>query len=55
MREQLECIELCLEMNDERVESLWMRIKGLGNMGDTIVDVYLRLPDQEEEVDGAFF
>jgi len=55
VREQLECIELCLEMNDERVESLWMRIKGLGNMGDTIVDVYLRLPDQEEEVDGAFF
>jgi len=32
-----------------------MRIKGLGNMGDTIVDVYLRLPDQEEEVDDAFF
>lgn len=24
VREQLECIELCLEMNDEQVESLWM-------------------------------
>lgn len=24
VREKLECIELCLEMNDEQVESLWM-------------------------------
>jgi len=39
VREEVECIEILEEMNDERVESLWMRIKFLGNMGDTIVDV----------------
>ena len=54
VREQLECIELCLEADEERVESLWLRIKGLAQMGDTIVGVYHRPPDQEEEVDEAF-
>mgnify|MGYP001857154109 CR=1 FL=1 len=30
--EQLEGIELCQEMNDEPLESLWVRIKGQANM-----------------------
>ena len=54
MREQLECIELCLGA-DEGVESLWVRIKGQPHMGDVIVGVYYRPPDQEEEVDEAFY
>lgn len=32
-----------------------MRIKGHANMGDTTVSVYYRLPDQENEVDEAFY
>jgi len=36
------------------MESLWVRIKGQANMGDTVVVVYYRLFDQEEEVDEAF-
>ena len=55
MREQLECIELHLRENDDQVESLWVRIKGQANMGDTVVGVYYRPPDQEEEVDEAFY
>jgi len=38
-----------------RVESLWVRIKGQPHMGDIIVGVYYRPPDQEEEVDEAFY
>jgi len=55
VREQLECIELCLGADEERVESLWVRIKGQPHKGDIIVDVYYRPPDQEEEVDEAFY
>ncbi|GAB0206526.1 hypothetical protein GRJ2_003118200 [Grus japonensis] len=55
VREQLECIELCLGMDEERVESLWVRMKGQANMGDTVVGDYYRPPDQEEEVDEAFY
>lgn len=43
--QQQECVELCLGMNYE-----WVRIKGQDNMGDTIVSVYYRTPDQEMEV-----
>ena len=55
MREQLECIELCLGTDEEGVESLWVRIKGQPHLGDVIVGVYYRPPDQEEEVDEAFY
>jgi len=55
VREQLECIELCLGADEEGVEILWVRIKGQPHMGDVIVGVYYRPPDQEEEVDEAFY
>jgi len=55
VREQLKCIELCLGADEEGVESLWVRIKGQPHMGDVIVSVYYRPPDQEEEVDEAFY
>jgi len=34
---------------------LWVRIKGRANIGDIVVDVYYRSPDQEKEVDEAFY
>jgi len=55
VREQLECTELCLGADEEQVESLWVRIKGQPHMSDVIVSVYYRPPDQEEEVDEAFY
>ena len=37
MKEKLECIELSLEADEERVESLWVRIKGQAHKGDVTV------------------
>jgi len=37
VREQLECIGLGLGANEERVESLWVRIKGQAHTGDITV------------------
>jgi len=53
--EQLECTKLCLGADEEGVESLWVRIKGQAHMGDVIVGVYYRPPDQEEEVEEEAF
>jgi len=55
VREQQEGIEFCLGEDEERVENLWVRIKGQPQMGDIIVGVYYRPHDQEEEVDEAFY
>ena len=55
VREQLECIELGLGVDEEGVESLWVRIKGQAHMGDITVGVYYRPPDQGEEIDEAFY
>ena len=44
-----------LEMNDEGVESLWVRIKGQDNMGDIIMSVCYQPPHQEVEADEAFY
>jgi len=55
VREKLDSIELCLGVDDEGVESLWVRIKGQSHMGNIVVDVYYGPPDQEEEVDDAFY
>lgn len=49
-----ECIQLCLDEHDERVKSLWARIKGQSRKSDAVVGMCYRLPDQGEEVDEAF-
>lgn len=54
VREYLGCMELCLRMGEEPAESLWMRIKEQNSMGDIVVGVCYRLPDQEGEADEAF-
>jgi len=53
--EQLEYIELCLRVDEEQMESLWVRIKGQAHTGDTVVGVYYRPPDQKKEADHAFY
>lgn len=55
MRNQLECTQLHLGEGEGQVESLWVRIKGWAGMGDTVVGVYYRSPDQEQEVDEVFY
>ena len=36
VREQLECVEICLGMDEEPTESLWVRIKEKTVKGDTV-------------------
>jgi len=55
VREQLEYIELGLGADEEGVESLWVTIKGQAHKGEITVGVYYKPPDQEEEIDEAFY
>lgn len=53
MREILEYIEL-YPGTDDGDNSLWVRIKGHDNMGDTVVGFHSSPPDQDEEINGTF-
>ncbi|KAK4806898.1 hypothetical protein QYF61_012619 [Mycteria americana] len=46
-------MELCLGMDEETPESLWVRIKEQTNTGGIVVGVCYRPPDQEEQADEA--
>ena len=47
----------CLEINDgdDRVESLWVRVKAKASKNGVIVEVCCRPPSQDEEVDKILF
>lgn len=45
MEEKQEFMELCLQMDDELAETLWVRIRGQTKAGDTMVCVCCRTPD----------
>lgn len=47
----------CMEINDgdDRVESLWVRIKAKANKTDIIVGVCYRPSNQDEEVDKTLY
>lgn len=49
------CVELCLGVDDEPNENLWVRITERSSMGDFVVSVSYRLPDQDEQVDEVFY
>jgi len=51
----LECMELCLGMDEEPTESLWVRNKGSAGTGDVIVGVCYRPPNQEDGADEALY
>jgi len=46
VNDQLECMQLCLGMDEELTESLWVRIKGRTGTGDIVVRVCYRSPNQ---------
>ncbi|GAB0205646.1 hypothetical protein GRJ2_003030200 [Grus japonensis] len=48
-------MELCLVMDEELKESLWVMIKERAGKGNIIVDVCYRPPDQEEQVDETLY
>ncbi|KAK4805875.1 hypothetical protein QYF61_025742 [Mycteria americana] len=50
-----ECLDsLGLDDGDERVECLWVRIRGKANKADIVVGVCYRPPNQDEETDELF-
>ncbi|PKU35454.1 dtw domain-containing protein 2 [Limosa lapponica baueri] len=55
VRDQLECMEFCLGMDDEPTESLRVKIKEQTNMDDIVVGICYRPPDWEEQVDEEFY
>jgi len=55
VKDQLECMELCLGMDEEPTESLWFKIKGRAGTGDITVGVCYRAPDQDEQEDEALY
>ncbi|CAM5095768.1 unnamed protein product [Natator depressus] len=54
VREQYDGSELRYETT-EKPDSLWVKFKSVSNKGDVVVGVCYRPPDQEDEVDEAFF
>ncbi|KAK4811106.1 hypothetical protein QYF61_016392 [Mycteria americana] len=53
IRECLDSLEL--DDGDDRVECLWVRIRGKANKADIVVGVCYRPPNQDEETDELFY
>jgi len=53
VRECLDCLEF--DDGDDRVECLWVRIRGKANKADVMVGVCYRPPTQDEEADEIFY
>ncbi|KAK4829954.1 hypothetical protein QYF61_008085 [Mycteria americana] len=53
VRECLDSLEL--DDRDDRVECLWVRIRGKANKADIVVGVCYRPPNQDEETDELFY
>ncbi|KAK4820612.1 LOW QUALITY PROTEIN: hypothetical protein QYF61_001918 [Mycteria americana] len=53
VRECLDSLEL--DDGDDRVECLWVRIRGKANKADIVVGVCYRPPNQDEEADEVFY
>ena len=48
-------MELCLGVDGELTESLWVGIKGKAGTGDVIVGVCYRPPNLEDQVDESLY
>ncbi|KAK4830111.1 LOW QUALITY PROTEIN: hypothetical protein QYF61_008538 [Mycteria americana] len=55
LRGQLECLELCLGMDERPTETLWVRIKERTGKGDIVAGICYRPPNQLEQVDKALY
>ena len=46
----------CIELNDcdDKVESLWVKMRGKANKADVLLGVCYRPPSQDEEADEVF-
>ena len=51
-----ECFDVTeLMAGDDKVESLWVKIRGRADKADILVGVCYRLPNQDEETDELFY
>ena len=51
-----ECFEVTeLMTGDNKVESLWVKIRGRADKADILVGICYRLPNQDEETDELFY
>lgn len=48
-------MELCLGTGEELTESLWVRLRRQEGLGDSIMGVCYRPPNQEDQEDEALF
>jgi len=55
VKDQLECMELRLGLDEEPTESLWVKIKGRAGKGNITVGVCYRPPDQDKRVGEALY
>ena len=53
VRECFDCLEL--KDGDDRVQCLWVRIRGKASKADIMVGVCYRPPNQDEEADKIFY
>ena len=52
----LECFDVTELMDgDDKVESLWVKIRGRADKADILVGVCYRPPNQDEETDEVFY
>lgn len=49
------CLEVQYEVESKTIESIRVKVRGDSSSGDVMVSVCYRLPNQEEDVDKAFF
>ena len=54
-REQLDCMELCLGMDEELMENLWVRIKDRTGKDDITVLICYRPPNKQDKADEALY
>lgn len=50
------CIRECFDaVGNDKVKSIWIRIRGMANKADILMGVSCRPPNQDEETDEAFW
>jgi len=55
VKDQLDCMELHLGLDEEPTESLWVKIQDRAGTGDITVGVCYRPPDKGEQADEALY
>lgn len=55
VREQLKCMEVCVDMDEQSAKSLWVKTKWKIEIGDITAGVYYESPDRIKQADEALY